>query len=192
MSKRATNNSEQAILKAAEKEFLERGFDGARTTSIAERAGVTHAMLHYFFRTKEQLFERILMEKFSLVAESVLLIFGDTSMPLRERVEKGISQYFDFIAANPGLPRFMVNEIDNVRTIIEGQLLPRLMEKAEEMQKELNIDVRHFLLEVLSLNIFPFLGMPLIEKFFGEIDREEMLERIKQENITVILKRLGL
>ncbi|MBQ6097281.1 MAG: TetR/AcrR family transcriptional regulator [Bacteroidales bacterium] len=192
MSKRATNNSEQAILKAAEEEFLECGYDGARTTSIAERAGVTHSMLHYFFRTKEQLFERILLDKFSLVAESVLLIFGDTSMPLRERLEKGISQYFDFIAANPGLPRFMVNEIDNVETIIEGQLLPRLMTKAMELQKELDIDVRHLLLEVLSLNIFPFLGMPLVEKAFGDIAREELYERIKQENITVILKRLGL
>ena len=192
MSKRVTNNSEQAILKAAEEEFLECGYDGARTTSIAERAGVTHSMLHYFFRTKEQLFERILLDKFSLVAESVLLIFGDTSMPLRERLEKGISQYFDFIAANPGLPRFMVNEIDNVETIIEGQLLPRLMTKAMELQKELDIDVRHLLLEVLSLNIFPFLGMPLVEKAFGDIAREELYERIKQENITVILKRLGL
>ena len=192
MSKRVTNNSEQAILKAAEEEFLECGYDGARTTSIAERAGVTHSMLHYFFRTKEQLFERILLDKFSLVAESVLLIFGDTSMPLRERLEKGISQYFDFIAANPGLPRFMVNEIDNVETIIEGQLLPRLMTKAMELQKELDIDVRHLLLEVLSLNIFPFLAMPLVEKAFGDIAREELYERIKQENITVILKRLGL
>lgn len=171
---------------------MECGYDGARTTSIAERAGVTHSMLHYFFRTKEQLFERILLDKFSLVAESVLLIFGNTSMPLRERLEKGISQYFDFIAANPGLPRFMVNELDHVGDIVETQLLPRLMTKAMELQKELDIDVRHLLLEVLSLNIFPFLGMPLVEKAFGDIAREELYERIKQENITVILKRLGL
>lgn len=56
-------NKEQAILEAAEQEFLNKGFAGARTTSIAEAAGVTHAMLHYYFRTKEQLFERILDEK---------------------------------------------------------------------------------------------------------------------------------
>ena len=53
-------NKEQAILEAAEREFIAKGFAGARTTSIAEAAGVTHAMLHYYFRTKEQLFERIL------------------------------------------------------------------------------------------------------------------------------------
>lgn len=48
---------EQEILKAAEQEFLTKGYDGARTTSIAQAAGVTHAMLHYYFRTKEQLFD---------------------------------------------------------------------------------------------------------------------------------------
>ena len=69
-------NKEQAILEAAEREFIVKGFAGARTTSIAEAAGVTHAMLHYYFRTKEQLFERILDEKMRLMGESVLAAFG--------------------------------------------------------------------------------------------------------------------
>ena len=68
-------NKEQAILEAAEREFIVKGFAGARTTSIAEAAGVTHAMLHYYFRTKEQLFERILDEKMRLMGESVLAAF---------------------------------------------------------------------------------------------------------------------
>lgn len=51
------NDTEERILKAAETEFFTKGFDGARTTSIAERAGVTHAMLHYYFRSKALLFE---------------------------------------------------------------------------------------------------------------------------------------
>ena len=74
-------NKEQAILEAAEREFIAKGFAGARTTSIAEAAGVTHAMLHYYFRTKEQLFERILDEKMRLMGESVLAAFGDPALP---------------------------------------------------------------------------------------------------------------
>lgn len=53
------NNTEQLILEAAEQEFFAKGFGGARTAVIAENAGVTHAMLHYYFRKKEYLFERI-------------------------------------------------------------------------------------------------------------------------------------
>ena len=74
-------NKEQAILEAAEREFIVKGFAGARTTSIAEAAGVTHAMLHYYFRTKEQLFERILDEKMRLMGESVLAAFGQPGFP---------------------------------------------------------------------------------------------------------------
>ena len=83
-------NKEQAILEAAEREFIVKGFAGARTTSIAEAAGVTHAMLHYYFRTKEQLFERILDEKMRLMGESVLAAFGQPGLPLAERLRDGI------------------------------------------------------------------------------------------------------
>ena len=60
MSEQIIQNKEQQILEAAEREFLEKGYDGARTTSIAKAADVTHAMLHYYFRTKKHLFERII------------------------------------------------------------------------------------------------------------------------------------
>ena len=104
-------NREQAILEAAEREFLAKGFAGARTTSIAEAAGVTHALLHYYFRTKEQLFDRILDEKLRLMGQTVLAAFGRQKLPLLERLKEGIEPHFDFIAANPDLPRFIVNEV---------------------------------------------------------------------------------
>ncbi|MBQ2779515.1 MAG: helix-turn-helix transcriptional regulator, partial [Bacteroidaceae bacterium] len=50
MDNQEKQSKEQQILAAAEQEFLTRGYDGARTTSIAQAAGVTHAMLHYYFR----------------------------------------------------------------------------------------------------------------------------------------------
>ena len=96
-----TKTKEQAILAAAEQEFLAKGFDGARTTSIAAAAGVTHAMLHYYFRTKENIFERILDEKLRLMGESVLAAFGDPALPFLERIQEGLSRHFDFTAANP-------------------------------------------------------------------------------------------
>ena len=111
MEQKPAQKREQAILEAAEREFLKKGFDGARTTSIAATAGVTHAMLHYYFRTKEQLFERILDEKMRMMGQSVLAAFGDARLPLIERLRNGIERHFDFIAANPDLPRFIVNEV---------------------------------------------------------------------------------
>ena len=74
MDKQERQNKESEILAAAEQEFIAKGYDGARTTSIAQAAGVTHALLHYYFRTKEQLFERIVDEKFRVMSQSMLAI----------------------------------------------------------------------------------------------------------------------
>jgi AcrR family transcriptional regulator len=193
MSNRDNNNSEEAILKAAEKEFVERGFDGARTTSIAERAGVTHAMLHYFFHTKEQLFERILEEKLVVLADSVLLIFGEEGLPLKVRLEKGISAHFDFIAKNPDLPRFLLGELPRVMPLIQERLFPKILALMPSLQKELkgDVDMRMLILDILSQNLFPFLAMPVVEMLAAGEERDAMLERIKQENIKIILRRIA-
>jgi AcrR family transcriptional regulator len=192
MSNRDNNNSEEAILKAAEKEFVERGFDGARTTSIAERAGVTHAMLHYFFRTKEQLFERILEEKLIVLADSMLLIFGEEGLPLKERLEKGISAHFDFIAKNPDLPRFLLGELPRVMPLIQKRLFPKILALMPSLQKELkgDVDMRMLILDILSQNLFPFVAMPVVEMLSAGEERDAMLKRIKQENIKIILRRI--
>ena len=60
---KSPRDTETLILQAAEKEFFEKGYSGAKTTAIAEAAGVTHAMLHYYFRTKDKLFEKIVSDK---------------------------------------------------------------------------------------------------------------------------------
>ena len=79
---RHTEDTETKILKAAEREFLEKGYGGARTTSIAEAAGVTHAMLHYYFRTKDKLFERIVTEKMGLLSKIMLSAIEESDLPL--------------------------------------------------------------------------------------------------------------
>ena len=198
-------NKEQAILEAAEREFLTKGFDGARTTSIAQAAGVTHAMLHYYFRTKENIFERILDEKIGLMGKMVLSAFGEPGLPLLERLEKGISGHFDFLAANPNLPRFMVNEIagkperyegmrHRVQPIISalmGDVQQQLNESAERGETEW-IDARHLILDILSLNIFTFIAFPVIRPLimnYGE-KKEDFFEQRKRENIETIIRRL--
>lgn len=198
-------NKEQAILEAAEREFLDKGFAGARTTSIAEAAGVTHAMLHYYFRTKEQLFERILDEKTRLMSQSVLTAFGQPDLPLQERIRDGVESHFDFIAANPDLPRFIVNEVFSrperyeamrrrIRTIAEGLM--------HDIQQELDasaargetepVDARMLLLDIISLNVFPFIGFHIIEPVFGDLsgNRERFLGMRRAENVEIILRRL--
>ena len=198
-------NKEHEILVAAEQEFLTRGFDGARTTSIAQAAGVTHAMLHYYFRTKEQLFERIVDDKFAQMSHSMFAILGDPSLPVVERLRGGIAAHFDFVAENPQLPRFVINEIvsrperyevlykrvsaiiDNVYKGLQGEI-----DSAAERGEIERIDVRMLFISIMSLNVFTFVAYPFMEPLMGELmaDRDRFLAERKAENIETIMRRL--
>lgn len=202
---RTTQNKEQAILEAAEREFLTKGFDGARTTSIARTAGVTHAMLHYYFRTKEHIFERILDEKIQMLGESVLATFGQPGLPLLERLSEGISRHFDFIAANPDLPRFIVNEVmsrPERYTAMERRIKFLVGSMAAGLQRDLDeaadrgeierTNVLMLVLDIVSLNVFPFIAMPIIQPLVSglAVDPPTFYKLRKEENIEVIMRRL--
>ena len=205
MDNQERQSKEQQILAAAEQEFLTKGYDGARTTSIAQAAGVTHAMLHYYFRTKEQLFERIVDEKFETMSHSMFAIMGDPSLPIVERIKGGIEAHFDFIASNPLLPRFVINEIisrperykllyKRVGAIIDNVYCGMQFEidrSAERGEIEW-VDVKMLFISILSLNIFTFLAYPFMEPLMGELmaDREGFLAVRKAENIETILRRI--
>lgn len=198
-------SKEELILDAAEQEFLTKGYDGARTTSIAKAAGVTHAMLHYYFRTKENLFERIIDEKFHLMSHSMLAVMGNPSLPVVERIRSGISSHFDFIARNPHLPLFVVNEIisrPERYEILRSRISEIIDELFKGLQQDINlaaergemvqIDTRMLMLSIISLNIFTFVAYPVIQPLMGDLmsDRETFLEARKAENIETIMCRI--
>lgn len=198
-------NKEQEILIAAEQEFLTMGYNGARTTSIARAAGVTHAMLHYYFRTKEQLFERIVDDKFAKMSHSMFAIMGDPSLPILDRIKGGIEAHFDFVAANPLLPRFVINEIvsrperyamlynrvgDIVERLFSG--LQGEIDRAADAGTMERVDVKMLFISILSLNVFTFVAYPFMEPLLGEMmaDRESFLAQRKAENVETILRRV--
>lgn len=201
-------NKEQEILAAAEREFLNKGYDGARTTSIAQAAGVTHAMLHYYFHTKEQLFDRILDEKMQLMGQTLLSAFGRPGLPLAERVRNGIECHFDFVAAHAALPRFVINEIfsrperyeamrqrlERIASTLRADLQRMLDESADRGESE-RMDAGTLMLDIISLNLFVFIAEPLVIPLLGGGDgsaaaRERFLRDRRAENIEIIMRRL--
>ncbi len=210
MKKNATEinsqDTEELILKAAEKEFLSKGFAGARTASIAEAAGVTHAMLHYYYRTKAKLFDKVLAEKTKLLKEALFSPVVDAEMPLDELIRHVIDKHLDFIAANPELPRFIIEEIysdpERSHLFLEqiGKLAPMML---EAMQIKINesasegrcrkVDARMLMLDIASLNIFSFLAAPIVNVALKGLttDSETFLEMRKRENLDTIMRKLA-
>jgi len=198
-------DTESRILQAAEEEFLLKGLEGARTTAIAERAGVTHAMLHYYFRTKNMLFERIIEEKMRNAGNIMQAVFVLGGMPLLERGKRGVGQHFDFIAANPNLPRFVIQEIyshPERHEIMRSQVLTITKDWLCDLQRHIDesaatkatewIDARMLLLDIVSLNLFAFIGYPFVSLMFDGLvtDKKVFFEKRKAENVELIMRRL--
>ena len=199
------NNKEQAILAAAKEEFLDKGYDGARTTSIARAAGVTHAMLHYYFKTKEQLFEHIFQETMGMLVEGILEVFTQTDKPFKERIAEALGIHFEVIRENPRLPLFMIREvasrperfaiIKNVISTFAGNLLIALqrdIDQAVAKGEISHIDATTLLLDMISLNVFPFIVKPVFEAATGlDLNADSKFwELRKQENTQLIMRRL--
>jgi AcrR family transcriptional regulator len=198
-------STEEAIFRAAEKEFMEKGLEGARTVKIARNAGVTHSMLHYYFRTKEQLFNKIMQDKFRLIVESVLKVLGDESLPLLERIRQGMTDHFDFLVRNPELPRFMINHVlgnPEVYVAFQAEMgvngkgiilnLQSAIDKAAEQGEIESVDARSLAMDIMALNLFSLLAYQMGQHVLGYpvMSREEFFRIRKEENIETIIKRL--
>ncbi|MCH5230111.1 MAG: TetR/AcrR family transcriptional regulator [Muribaculaceae bacterium] len=200
-----TQNTEQKIIEAAEQEFLIKGFDGARTTSIAAKAGVTHAMFHYYFRTKEKIFEKIISQKLAILTRLIMDSISIENLNLEEKLKRIIDSHIDFVSENPELPGFLVREIfnnpqrfeilksrfENFAPILINNL-QKEMDKGHKEGKYKNTDARMLLIDIISLNIFPYMAAPLINAILTGYmnDNEGFKELRKKENFETIMRKI--
>ena len=200
-----TNNKEQLILEVAEKLFIEKGYTGTKTTEIAENAGVNHALLHYYYRTKENLFTQIFEQKASQLLGSFSLNI-DNNCPFFEKIKDTIEIHFDFLNKNPKLPLFILREIvadKNRKAFILKNLLPAGKEMHQKLKAAVRKEIRKgvirpvktidLLLGIVSLNVFAFVAAQLFFDTDDEADREKLrifLEERKRNNVELILNSL--
>lgn len=199
-------STRERILEAAGEEFFSKGFAGARTVEIARLAGVNHAMVHYYFQTKENLFSAFFEKKFGLFMDGFSQIV-DAAMPLEDKIRAKMEIDFQIMFANPRWPFLMINEAnthpERFKRFTQGMsLIP--MEILDRFQVELDAEatkgtirpVRAFdlFLNILSLNAFMFLSIPVAE-VFGGISPDtlsEFLHHRRDEAIELIIRGLKL
>jgi len=195
---------ELSILNAAEELFTEKGFNGVSTTEIALKVGCNQALIHYYYRTKANLFQKVFENKLRYLI-SIFDIRGDNSLSFEENLKIRIESHFDALAKNPKLPMFILNEVKNNPITIElirqtfKDNIPNLIINFEE---ELKIEIEEgrireisafdLMVNITSLNIFPFLSLPIIEHFFtlDQAMTEQMFESRKQEIVTTVLNSI--
>ena len=177
---RKEQNTEEKILSAAKKVFLKEGMAGARMQDIADEAGINKAMLHYYFRNKEKLFEVIFREAAAKLFPKLNMVF-ESDLSLFEKIERFTVQYIDVILENPYLPLFVLNEIHRdpeafLTHIWQRENMPRPEKFLDQIEREIKkgnikrISPLQLLLNLISLCIFPFMARPMFQIHLGVDD----------------------
>ena len=170
MVKDKDTSTEQRIFDAAMEVFIARGYDGTRMQEIADKAGINKALLHYYFRSKDQLFEAV----FAKVASRIFPVVRElisANMPLANKMSLFVDLYISTLTQNPFLPSFVLHELNNhpekIATIIGGQgfnldLLDEQIKKETEHGKIRELNAEHLLVNIVAMVIFPFVAKPVL------------------------------
>lgn len=168
--------TEQRILIAAKKIFLSKGLDGARMQDIADEAGINKAMLHYYFRSKDKLFETIFEDIALHFMPRITEIF-ESDQTLFQKIETFCCTYIEQVKETPYLPVFVLNEASKRPAALMkkmfGNKKPPVHIFFQEVQKEIAagtikpIQPVQLFLNMLSMCVFPFVAKPMLEHAAG-------------------------
>lgn len=160
-------STEEKIKEAARTVFTKKGYAATRTRDIADEAGINLALLNYYFRSKEKLFELVMTEKIANFFGAIGPVLEDSSLELEKKVTAISERYIDLLLENQDLPIFILSEIRTNPAQFVNKLPSRLFESNFVKQlKERRPDLHpaQFLMNVLALTVFPFVMKPILEQ----------------------------
>lgn len=174
---KATTETSTEIIEAARKQFLIHGYEGARLQKIADQIGATKAMIHYYFNTKQELFERVF-------TESVDHIYGKLSetlekdLPLFKKIEVLIDECLQIADEHSQVLSFVITESNRkpewLGPIIKQQISIELQQFDNELQDAASdyqitsVDANTLLLQIFSLCYYPVLSTTLNQALFSD------------------------
>lgn len=196
-------STEEKIIAAAKTIFLQQGYAGARMQDIADAAGINKALLHYYFRNKDKLFEMIFMQSIQKMIPTINSVF-DSEDDLFLKIRKFVSAYTEMLSENPYLPLFIANELStNPEKIIKLVMTsandkPHINRFIKDIQTAIEqelikpISTINLFINIMSLCIFPYIAKPMMQ-FFLKLDELEyriILEQRKQEAADFIINSI--
>ncbi|MBK8611550.1 MAG: TetR/AcrR family transcriptional regulator [Chitinophagaceae bacterium] len=200
--KRKDKNTEQVILQTARKIFIQKGLAGARMQDIADQAGINKALVHYYFTSKNKLFDLVFEQEFGHFFANLATIIS-SDLPLFEKIENIVSLDIERMTQFPGLPNFVMNEMSRNPDVILKKLkkIP-VNELLTGFQKQINTEFRkgnirkisanQLLINIQSLCIFPFIARPMIKGLMQLDDKSylAMIEKRKTEVAAFIIQAI--
>jgi len=173
------NQTEDRIFEAATEVFIEKGLDGSRMQDIADRAGINKSLLHYYYRSKDKLFNTV----FEMIAMKMLKKFApvfEGNLTFEEKIRFFFREHISFLQKNPRLPAFLLNEInrhpERIRKFLANVNIESFYDLLYSQHKdeldEYGITRDNFpqiMTTLASLSVFPFAAKKLLEELFGKV-----------------------
>ncbi len=194
------DSTEVRIQKAAKTIFTRKGLAGARMQDIADEAGINKALLHYYYRSKQKLFEMIFEEKLIELFTNLQVIL-ESDLPFDEKIKSFIEKESDLLSEFPSLPIFVLSEAwqnpDYVERLLQTLPIKLIREKFKKLHKEAaDGDITHeipfhqFMINMMSMIIYPIVARPLIMPLFGldEKDFANLMEQRKSIISKILLE----
>ena len=183
--------TEDKIFEAATDVFVEKGLDGARMQDIADHAGINKALMHYYFRTKDKLFNAV----FEMIAKKIFKKFApvfDDDLNLEEKIRFFFREHISFLQANPRLPGFLLNEVNRnparikklLNNIDFNNIWLQLYKQHKNELRKYNISqetLPQIMISLAAMSVFPFAARGILEGVLGKLglDFNEFVEERK-------------
>ncbi|HLW08826.1 MAG TPA: TetR family transcriptional regulator [Fermentimonas sp.] len=186
-------NTEQKIIRAADKLFTQKGYAATKTREIAEEAETNLALLNYYFGSKEKLYKKVVQEKFKMLLGAIAPVLWDERISIEDKVESITENYTKLFLENEELPIFILNELTVNKELFKditenARLIAQPVIDKQLMERNIKITATDLIINTLSLTMFPFVAKPLIvssglvneEEFAGFVSerKEKILEWI--------------
>ena len=189
------DSTEEKILDAAKTVFIAKGMDGARMQEIADEAGINKALLHYYFRSKERLFEAIFSQIVKYAFPEISRIIASDE-PIVSKIEQVIDAYLGLLLKHPFIPGFIMKELSRdpsglfkmvVKFGFNPQIVLDQVQKAMDNGEIKKMDPRHMVVNIISMCVFPFAARPILNHLIFK-DDTKALETFYSERADVIKK----
>ena len=198
------NNMEEQILLVAKELFMQYGYEGVSTTQVAKAVGCNQALVHYYYRTKQNLFKIICQQEIQKMLK-ILADIPQEDISFENFIEKIIEAQIGFLKNNPDAPFFIIGELRHNSEVLKmmkelfsefgkeivGKI--RLFVQMKQSKGELNdVSVEDLLIDIVSLDVMSFVGQVLFTQIL-EMDsqtQEAFLERRKTHIKKLILSSI--
>ncbi len=198
--KEQDQKTQELILEAARKVFIRDGFDGARMQDIANVAGINKALLHYYYKNKESLFNLVFEDAFAAFVPQIHAIFSGNGGAV-EKLCKYVEAHIELLLKKPDLPTFVIHEIhrdpdrffNNLISKMPGpppfaSFMGQLMQEMSE-GKIREMDPRFVWMNVMAMTVFPFVAAPLMSRMLlTDPDTYHTLLRDRVTSVQLFIK----